>query len=404
MRSRTSGIVSDRQVQGLAEAWLREALPLKDVGPKCTAQRLWQMVMLAAARMISLFAACRDLAAAPSDDAVRTALLKCLPKRPRTLEQWLEPALAGQQLPKALFARGREVAIDWHLIPYHGRPHKHANELYHSQPKSGTTKFHAYATACIVEKGYRYSLAATYVKGNESLVEVLQRLLLRLGERGLLIKTLLLDRQFFTVNVLEYLQACQIPFVMPLVLRGRKPQRGKTKGTRRTIRRRQQRPVKLRDFQKQAAGRYAYLWTVKKKSMSFHVVVAYKSYRHQKTGARRAKKLLYAVWRVNGTPTEIRELYRRRFGIESSYRQLGLARIRTCTTDPLLRLFFVLVALVLRNVWVWLHFTYFAERRGPDIQLHLECLRFRRMLNWIAQVITNLLHDGSDYVTQVPAR
>src|SRR4029079_3981393 len=108
MRSRTSGIVSDRQVQGLAEAWLREALPLEDVGWKCTARVLWQIVMLAAARMVSLFAACRDLTGAPSDDAARTALVKCLPKRPRTLEAWLEPALAGQQLPKALFARGRE--------------------------------------------------------------------------------------------------------------------------------------------------------------------------------------------------------------------------------------------------------------------------------------------------------
>lgn len=400
MRSRTSGIVSDRQVQALAEAWLREALPLEDVGWKCTAQVLWQIVMLAAARMVSLFAACRDLAGAPSDDAVRQALVKCLPKRPRTLEAWLEPALAGQQLPKALFARGREVAIDWHLIPYHGQPRQHANELYHSLPKSGTTKFHCYATACIVEKGFRYTLAATYVKGNESLVAVIERLLLRIGERGLVIKTLLLDRQFFTVDVLTYLQSCQVPFVMPLVLRGKKPKRKTTK----TGRRAKRRPIKLRDFQRQAAGRYAFTWMVKKRSVSFHVVVAYKSYRHQKTGSRRTKKLLYAAWRVTGTPTEIRELYRRRFGIESSYRQLGLARIRTCTTDPVLRLFFVLVALVLRNAWVWLHFTYFATRRNGELTLHLECLRFRRMLNWIAHVITNLLHDGSNYATQLPAR
>lgn len=400
MRSRTSGIVSDRQVQSLAEQWLREALPLKTRGWKCTAQVLWQVVLLAATRMVSLFAACRDLINAPSDDAVREALVKCLPKRPRTLEEYLAPALAGQQLPKALFARGREVAIDWHLIPYHGEPHKHAHELYHSKPKSGTTKFHAYATACVVEKGFRYTLAATYVKGNESLVDVLERLLLRLGERGLLIKTLLLDRQFFTVDVLEYLQSCLIPFVMPLVLRGKKPKRKKAAARGGG----KKRAVKLRDFQKQAAGRYAFTWTVRKKSVSFHVVVAYKSYRHQKTGSRRAKKLLYAVWGVRGAGTQIRELYRRRFGIESSYRQLGLARIRTCTTDPVLRLFFVLVALVLRNVWVWLHFTYFAKHRGGDLKLRLECLRFRRMLNWIAHVITNLLHDGSNYATQVPVR
>ena len=32
------------------------------------------------------------------------------------------------------------------------------------------------------------------------------------------------------------------------------------------------------------------------------------------------------------------------------------ARIKTCTRDPRLRLLFVGIALVLRNVWVWLHF------------------------------------------------
>lgn len=138
-------------------------------------------------------------------------------------------------------------------------------------------------------------------------MEVLGRLLLRLAERGLLIKTLLLDRQFFTLDVLEYLQSCQIPFVMPLALRGKKPKRRKSRnggqGRGSAQRRRgRQRAVKLRDFQKQAAGRYAFTWTVKKRSVSFHVVVAYQSYRHEKRGSRRAKKLLYAVWRVNGTP------------------------------------------------------------------------------------------------------
>ncbi len=104
---------------------------------------------------------------------------------------------------------------------------------------------------------------------------------------------------------------------------------------------------------------------------------------------------------VGGAPVEIRELYRKRFGIESSHRQLGQARIRTCTTDPVLRLFFVLVALVLRNVWVWLHFTHFAERGGFEPTLHLERMRLRRMLDWIASVVVKDLHDGSDYCTEL---
>lgn len=394
MRSRNSVTVSDRQVQMVAEDWLRTAMPLRDVGWKCTSRRLWQIVLLAAARMSSVFAVCRDLVGAPCDQAVRNALTACLPARPLTLEQWLHPALCGPQLPGATFRKARQVAIDWHLIPYHGQPHRHANELYHSLPRSGTSKFHAYATACLVEQGYRYTLAATSVKGSESPLAVLERLLDRLQARGLKIKVLLLDRQFFSAPVLERLQQRRIPFLMPVALRGRRPKRRSRRGTKPGVR-------KLRDFLRCAAGRYRYTWTVKQSSASFTVVVAYKSYRHDKTGRRRSKRLLFAAWNVSGAPVEIRELYRRRFGIESSYRQLGQARIRTCTTDPVQRLFFVLVGLVLRNVWVWLHFTYFAERRNGELVLHLERLRFRRMLHWIANAITRELHDGSSFSTQL---
>ncbi len=36
-------------------------------------------------------------------------------------------------------------------------------------------------------------------------------------------------------------------------------------------------------------------------------------------------------WKVRLTPRKIREMYRTRFGIESSYRQMHEARIKTCT-------------------------------------------------------------------------
>ena len=94
-------------------------------------------------------------------------------------------------------------------------------------------------------------------------------------------------------------------------------------------------------------------------------------------------------------PTEIRERYRTRFGIETSYRQMRQARIYTCTRKPHLRLFFVAVAMILRNVWVWIHQTRLAEGAGDDLTLHLELLRFKRMLDWIVHEVVALFHDGS---------
>ena len=48
-----------------------------------------------------------------------------------------------------------------------------------------------------------------------------------------------------------------------------------------------------------------------------------------------------------------------------------------------------------RNVWVWIHQTLLAEGEGKTMRLHLERLRFKRMLDWIDKWIVTQLHDGS---------
>jgi hypothetical protein len=59
----------------------------------------------------------------------------------------------------------------------------------------------------------------------------------------------------------------------------------------------------------------------------------------------------------------------------------------------------VLIALVLRNLWVWLHWKPFADATPDDPVIDLDRLRFRRMLDWIAHVVAQSLRDGTEYVT-----
>lgn len=385
MRSRKNEyVITKDEVHGYANDWLAAALRLEYTGRKCSGTVLFQILLIAASRVVSVFAACRDLADVPSNVTIFNALYATLPEVTE-LEKRLNRALIAK-VPRALTQKSRVLAIDLTLIPYHGKPAHDKKEIYRSKPKSGTSHFHAYATAVVVHKGYRYTLALTRVEYGDPMKDVLQRLLRIVRSRGIKIKYLLLDKGFYSVSVITYLKRARHAFIIPVMLRGRKKSDPKAplSGMRALLKK------KNGYYKRKIEGRE------KKKKISTEVTicVASKDYLHEKTNRKHRKKLLYALWKVRRTWREIRELYRKRFGIETSYRQMNEARIKTSTRDPRLRLLFVGIALVLRNVWVWIHFRFAKAKYSQEPQLFLRLLRFKEMLLWITQVVQRLL--GAD--------
>lgn len=388
MRSNSSYSLSSPEVHGWARGWLLQATLIADHGWKCTAALVLDIVLRAAARSVSVHAACRDLSEAPSDRAVMTALDDELPKTPCVLEQRLNAALV-RELPRRMRRRKWELAIDYHLSPYYGQPQKSPDELCPGKPRQGTKKFHGYASACIVEYGHRYTLALTSVCRSDTEATVLARLIERVRQIGIKIRCVLVDRAFFNVAVVQFLQGEKLPFLMPVMIRGRRPKKGK--------------PLQgLRWIRRQNAGWYTHTMKNGKRQAIVKICVGYRQHKNRKDHKQKKQKLLFAAWRIRGTPTEIRERYRKRFGIETSYRQMRQGRIYTCTRNPRLRLFFVAVSLLLRNLWVWLHALRLAEGPAHNITLHLERLRFKRMLDWIAFEIVATLHDGSSPYVEWP--
>jgi putative transposase len=135
------------QVHRLAAELLRAHLKFQDSKRKTSAQVLWSLLVAATARITSLSDACQRLRDVPSDETARKALLATLPDY-AALRRQLNAALAGH-LPKALRRRLQVLAIDLTLIPYHGRHFRDRDEIYRGQAKSGTSRFHAYATAYV---------------------------------------------------------------------------------------------------------------------------------------------------------------------------------------------------------------------------------------------------------------
>ncbi len=63
MRSHQQYIITKDEVHGYANYWLKKSLRLEYEGTKCTASTLLQVMLIAASRMVSIFAACREQSA-----------------------------------------------------------------------------------------------------------------------------------------------------------------------------------------------------------------------------------------------------------------------------------------------------------------------------------------------------
>jgi putative transposase len=372
-------MLTRQDVHAVAMQHLRRHLDIRDFSPRCTAPMLLSAMVAAAAGLTSLVAVARRLLGLPSGETLRKALLANLPGR-AALERRLNRALAAA-LPHGLTRRPQPLAIDLTLRPYHGQPLRDPAEVYRGQAKGGTSHFHAYATAYVARRGRRSTVALTAVSRGEALEQVVRRLLRSAAHAGVRPRYLLLDRGFCSVAVIRYLQAARRPFLMPLPLRGRTADHPAG-------------PSGSRVFAYAPRSGWAeYTLTSGRRTATVRVAVKCRNFAGQ-WGRCGRQRLAYAFWGLAPRSVEwVRQIYRTRFGIETSYRQMNQARIHTCTRNPDVRLLFVGVALVLRNLWVWFHHRVLATPRRGGRVVRLERLRFKLLLRWLAAVIE------SDYVT-----
>ena len=375
----------DRHAAHLCQTHLK----LKDHGPKCRAGILLKLLFYAAARISSIAATCKALKDVPSDQAVYDALTATLPEL-HELQRRVNRALAGD-IPRAFRRHKQPLAIDFTLVAYHGQHFQDEDEVYRGQPKNGTSHFHAYATSYVIRKGCRFTLALTSVRKGEKLEAVVKRLLQQTARVGVKPRYLLLDKGFYSVGVIRYLQAARYRFLMPVVCRGRKrtDPRGPS-GTR-----------VYQIWKTSGWSRYT-LRDAKGRTATLSICVKCRNYRGQWKRHGR-QKLVYGFWGLSpSSPEWVRATYRTRFGIESSYRQLHQARIRTSTRNPLVRFLYVAVALILRNVWVWVHWEVLAERIRGGRTIDLNRLPFRAMLLGLQHLAEELLGISDTTCTEYP--
>lgn len=345
-----------------------EGLPL--IGESVRSEIIAQALVFAAAFRISVNESCLVLKNIPTSQSILSELAGNVTDI-TSLEIRINRHLV-KLLPKTIRKKPRRIAIDLVKTPYHGTvAPEQAEEVVRSQAEHGTSHFFVYATAYAIWQGRRYTLAIYRVRAGEKMIEVVKKLLSRLKQIAIRIGLLLLDRGFYNVAVISYLITHRQAFIMPAILRGKMPQADKA-------------ATGLRAYAqlKQSCWK-RYSLKNAKAEITFDLAVVCRN-RNGRYNCHARETWLYATWGVTNRPLcWIKEVYRQRFGIESSYRQMHQARIKTATRNPALRLLFVTIALLLRNIWVWLHSEVIALPNRGRRTLALEQLRFQRLLLWL---------------------
>jgi len=360
-------------------------MPLGIAGRELDDERLWEILGYAAVNRMTIESACHELAQAPSGNTVRAHLAGALSdRRPKVVK--LEEALNATlqtQLPKGIRKRlGQtrfEIAMDLHEVPYHGQPAQDENEVRRGAAKSGTTHFHAYATLAIVHDRRRYELAVTFVWADETLAEVVARLLAYKNRLKLRVRRAYLDKGFCAQAVFSVLRSHRLPYIIPIPVRGKQDGRGVYQGGIGVLFRGRRGYFTRYTFKAGLPDAYT-------TQVALVRVVSAGRY-----GRRRTVWFAYAVYGVGHIqPHQIFTLYRRRFGIESGYRQLEQVRARTASPSPALRLLLVGLALIILNVYltlrqVWLTVQVYGSR------LRRVWMTLRRMTLLLSRLLEQLL-------------
>ena len=223
----------------------------------------------------------------------------------------------------------------------------------------------------MIKKGKRVTLAIRGARWLDTKVALLTYLLAELSGLEIQVKKLYLDREFFCISIIRWLQALNIPLILPAIKRG-------TKGG-------------IKQF---LQGRKSYktsytMLNSQGESVTFDLWVLCK-YRKGKRKKRGVEYFVYVVHQAKISLSYIHQNYRNRFGIESSYRLKNLCRIRTTTKKPTLRLLFVGIAFLLVNIWVNLLWRKVSLSRKGGRLIFRELFGLKQMLAFLRQAIDRI--------------
>lgn len=373
--------LSDTQTLKRTRTILQEHLPLEAHGYSCRSEHLYDAILGASARQQSLEALCQHMPSLPSADTLREHLngqltIEKVPEIEHSINEALRADLP-KRLSRSARKRGLRIAIDYHDRPYYGKAPAEQALWVRAKAKDGTTRFLRVATAYVIDRGLRLTLALRFVRPEDTTVGVVAHLRSWLEALDMPIQHLLLDKGFSGIAVLKYLEEQQVPAIIACPIRGKKDPK----------------PSATRAL---CQGRKSYwaTYTFSNNETSFTARLALcRVFTTARRTGRMKRRGAWHLFIVLGQALQdcsaqaIKRLYRSRFGVETSYRLSG--QVRAWTTSPNAAYRFVLIGLSFLMVNVWIHlrwlFTQVARRGGRWLDTAL--FRLRRYAQFIEQAL-----------------
>lgn len=350
-----------------ARAALQRCLDWKPYHQSVSVTDLLSLLLLMAAHTASLFATVRRFFSL-SHETARRALKANLPSRDQLVDGLRHALHDVASFSRQDRRRRWLVAIDSHHVGYYGQ---NTPGLSGGPKKQGTKRFFAYATACLLHRHRRYTVALWPLDARTTPHDIVRTLLDQIASEGLKIRGVALDSAFDSGETLLLLQERGLAYTVPL----------RRKGTGNNARNRcfegRHRLIRWLEWKTDKSRRLVrtrvLLWKGPAKTMAF----AFQGWRGE-----RARNIHQQAWRQ-------RQLYRQRFGIETSYRQKNQAQGQTSSRDPVYRLLLQGVAYLLRQVWVVLT-EQLARRCRAKPTAWIGALPLALLLDWLVDHLKTL--------------
>jgi putative transposase len=341
-------------------------------GYVCTTEQLFHILLKVAATKDSLESVCSDLEGVAQSTTIRNYLNEQLQVKDLSKIERAINATLTSEIPSSVFVCPREIAIDYHDQGYYGKTEQKEGLWVRAEAKNGTTRVYRVATCYMILNGFRFTLAIKFVGVKDDNKSVLTFLLKRLEALKIKVKTLYLDKGFASVQVIKLLKKRKIQAVIAC------PIRGKTGGVRALC-----------------VGNRSY-FTEHTFSSSEHgeakarvaVVRTFTTSKRAGRKERQAQWLVYILIEVKVSDVKkVRKMYRRRFGIETSYRCSRKVRGWTTSQNPAYRFLLIGLSFFLLNVWISLRSVWTRIRRGGRPVFDETIFRLRRFAKFIANAL-----------------